>query len=53
MDIGLIFNACVQLFMKLWSASFSIYGMSFTYGQIMTYGLFLTVVIAFINFLRE
>lgn len=53
MDLGLIFNQCVHLFMILWNASFTIYGMSFTYGHIFTYGLFLTVVIAFVKFLRE
>lgn len=53
MDIGIIFNHCVSLFRVLWSASFTIFGMSFTYGQIVTYGLFITVVIAFVKFLRE
>lgn len=53
MDIGLIFNQCVALYMTLWNASFKIYGMSFTWGEIITYGLFIVVVTAFIKFLRE
>lgn len=53
MDLGIIFNQVVGLFMHLWNASFLIYGNTFTFGQVFTYGLFLTVVIAFIKFLRE
>ena len=53
MDIGLIFNQVAELYKHLWTVGFVFYGMTFTYGQIVTYGLFVVVVVCWIRNMRD
>lgn len=53
MDIGVIFAQMVSLYRIFFNASFVMFGMTFTIGQVITYGCFLTVFGFFISYLRK
>lgn len=53
MDLGYVFSQVASLYSFLfYQCSFTIYGISFTVGDFVIYGLFLTIVISFVNALR-
>lgn len=53
MDIGVVFSYCAHLYTMLFNASFTMFGVSFTIGQWVTYGMILGLGVLFIRHFLE
>lgn len=52
MDIGIIFTQMVSLYKILWNMSFTFFGISMTWGGVVTFGLVCVISIAILNLFR-